>query len=146
MPSLNTICQDLEGGVMSIAFDEIETWINKTHAKLENGGAQAADLDELAQIISESRKHTRQRLLYLHASTPNIRSQVIGMALHEPVCGSVTEITTRAQEWPYHTIHDAILDGWQVIHFPNQRTDFDDREIDILGYEFILQKLEVYNG
>ena len=130
---------------MAETFDEIETWINKTRAKLENGGIQAADLDELTQILSGCRKHTRQRLLYLHASTPSVRSQVIGMALHEPVHESVTEITTEV-EWPYQTVHDAILDGWQVIHFPDQRTDFDDREIDILGYEFILQKLEVYNG
>ena len=33
------------------------------------------------------------------------------------------------------------LDGWQVIQFPNQLAPFDDREIDILGYEFILQQM-----
>jgi hypothetical protein len=86
----------------------------------------------------------RQRLLYLHAATPSIRSQVIGMALHEPVRGSTTQITTEGQEWPYATVHDAVLDGWQVIQFPEQRAPYDDREIDILGYEFILQKLEGY--
>jgi len=32
-----------------------------------------------------------------------------------------------------------------VIQFPDQRAPFDDREIDILGYEFILQKLEEYD-
>ena len=94
----------------------------------------------------EGRKLTRQRLLYLHATTPSLRSQVIGMALHEPVRGSKTQITTEGQEWPYATVHDAVLDGWQVVHFPNQLAPFDDREIDILGYEFILQKLEEYDG
>jgi hypothetical protein len=91
------------------------------------------------------RRAIRQRLLYLHASTPSIRSRVIGMALHEPVPGSITEITPEEPEWPYTTVHDAVLDGWQVIHFPQQLAPFDDREIDILGYEFVLQKLEAYD-
>lgn len=131
---------------MLTAFDAIDRWIDEAHTKLEEGGIQKEDLDQLRQIISANRQDTRQRLLYLHAATPGIRSQVIGMALHEPVQGSVTEIVTEEQEWPYNTVHDAVLDGWQIIHFPDQRTEFDDREIDILGYEFILQKLEVYDG
>ena len=131
---------------MPTPFEAIDRWIDEARAKLEDGGIQGGDLDQLHRIINANRVHTRQRLLYLHAATPGLRSQVLGMALHEPVQGSVTEIVTVEQEWPYNTVHDAILDGWQVIHFPDQRTEFDDREIDILGYEFILQKLEVYNG
>ena len=131
---------------MSTAFEAIDKWIGEARAKLENGGIQKGDLDQLHRIISANQWDTRQRLLYLHAATPGIRSQVIGMALHEPVQGSVTEIVTEEKDWPYNTVHDAVLDGWQIIHFPDQRTEFDDREIDILGYEFILQKLEVYNG
>ena len=130
---------------MPTAFEAIDRWIDEARAKLEDGGIQKGDLDQLHRIISVDRKGIRQRLLYLHAATPGIRSQVIGMALHEPVQGSMTEIVTEEQEWPYNTVHDAVLDGWQVIHFPDQRTEFDDREIDILGYEFILQKLEVYD-
>ena len=131
---------------MPTVFEAVDNWIENARAKLGNGGIQAGDLDQLHHIISANRSSTRQRLLYLHAATPSIRSQVIGMALHEPVQGSVTEIMTEEQEWPYNTVHDAILDGWQVIHFPDQRTELDDTEIDILGYEFILQKLEVCNG
>ena len=44
---------------MPTAFEEIETWIDRARTKLENGGVQAADLDELKQIISASRKNTR---------------------------------------------------------------------------------------
>ena len=131
---------------MPTAFEAIDRWIDEARTKLENDGIQKGDLDRLRRIISSNRVHTRQWLLYLHAATPGIRSQVIGMALHEPIEGSVTEIVTEEQDWLYNTIHDAILDGWQVIHFPDQRTEFDDREIDILGYEFILQRLEAYNG
>ena len=83
--------------------------------------------------------------MYIHASTLNIRSQVVATGYHEPVKGSVTEIDPDVDDWPYRSVHDAILDGWQVIRFPDQRTNFDDREIDVLGYEFILQKLEAYD-
>ena len=122
----------------------VEAWVARAQTKLQNGGLDAADLDELLQAVRTGRI-LRQRLLYLHAATPGIRSQVIGMALHEPTPGSVTQIEAEPQAWPYKTVHDAILDGWQVVHFPDQRTSFDDCEIDILGYEFILQKLEAYD-
>lgn len=127
------------------AFHALESWMIEARRKLRNGGVDARDLDELARIIDAKSPFTRQRILYLHAATPSIRSQVIGMALHEPVPGDVTEITTENQQWPYRTVHDAVVDGWQIIHFPSQQSLFDDREIDILGYEFILQKLEVYD-
>src|SRR4051794_15111934 len=129
---------------MQTSLEEVEAWLSRARAKLANGGLQASDLDELDAAVRGVRQVTRQRLLYLHAVTPSIRSQVMGMALHEPVPGSVTQITSD-QEWPYNTVHNAILDGWQVLQCPEQRVPFDDREIDVLGYEFILQKLEVYD-
>ena len=130
---------------MAAGFEKFEVWVSNARKKIKPGGIDSADLDELTDILNVNWGRTLQRLLYLHATTPSIRSQVIGIALHEPVRGSVTEISTEGNEWPYRTVHDAILDGWQVIHFPDQRTPFDDREIDILGYEFILQKLEAPN-
>lgn len=68
------------------------------------------------------------------------------MALHEPVPGSITELNSEPPECPYATVHDAIVDAWRVIHFPNQLAPYDDREIDVLGYEFILEKLEEYDA
>ena len=130
---------------MISAFHALESWMTEARRKMQNGGVDDGDLDELAQIIHAKSLLTRQRILYLHATTPTLRSQVIGMALHEPLPGNVTEITTEGHQWPYQTVHDAVVDGWQIIHFPNQQSLFDDREIDILGYEFILQKLEVYD-
>ena len=125
--------------------DKVEAWVAKAIVKLKDGGITGHDLEELSQTVHSSRKTPRQRLLYLHAASPSIRSEIIATALHEPVPDSITEITTEEHEWPYQTVHEAILNGWQVIHFPDQRAPFDDREIDILGYEFILQKLEEYN-
>lgn len=122
-----------------------EVWLRDARAKLHEGALQAKDLDQLAEVLEQdqhpdlSPAGRRQRLMYLHAVDPSIHASVIGMALHEPVAGGEEKIGQR-DEWPYATVHEAIQDGWQVIHFPNQLVGFDDREIDILGYEFILQK------
>lgn len=121
--------------------ERVAGWLSRARERLENGGVTASDLEELARIVG-GRTVTRQRLLYLHATTPSIRSAVMGMALHEPLPGSITGIDPQAGEIPYTTVGVAILDGGQVLQFPDQRAPFDDREIDILGYEFILQKLE----
>ena len=129
---------------MSIA-SKVDEWVTKMRAKINDGGISVADLDQLHRSIVTDKKVIRQRLLYLHAASPNIRSNVVSMAEHEPRPDTITEITGASQEWPYDTVHDAILDGWQIVHFPDQRAPFDDTEIDILGYEFILQKLEEYD-
>ena len=126
------------------AREHVESWAEQARAKLKNGGLTEADLAELVGGMQADGRRVRQRLLYLHATTPSIRAPVIGMALHEPVAGSVTQVASNI-EWPYATVHEAILDGWQVVQFPQQRVPFDDREIDILGFEFILQKLEAYD-
>lgn len=85
----------------------------------------------------------RQRLLYLHARTPNVFSDILALTLIEPTPGFRPEITAEVPEWPYKTVHEAIVDGWQVVQFPHLQAPFDDREIDVVGYEFILQKMEV---
>ena len=85
----------------------------------------------------------RQRLLYLHARTPNVFSGVLGYTPIEPVAGYRVGITAEEEEWPYQTVHDAIVDGWQVVQFPHLQAPFDDQDLDVVGYEFILQKMEV---
>ena len=82
----------------------------------------------------------RQRLLYLHAKTPSVTAPVIGMAQHEPVPGGQDTIRTRT-DWPYSTVHDAVVDGWQIVQFPVLTAPFDDKELDYVGFEFILQKM-----
>ena len=85
----------------------------------------------------------RQRLLYLHGRTPNVFSDVIAMTLIEPVRGYASEISAGEQDWPYSTVHDAVVDGWQIVQFPHQQAPINDRDLDVVGYEFILQKMEV---
>ena len=125
--------------------NKIEEWVSLARKKVKNEGISNNDLDQLEQILQIRCNQNRQRLLYLQATTPSIRSNVIGMAQHEPVNGAITQIEPDTDNWKYQTVHDAIVDGWQAIFFPAQRTNFDDHEIDILGYEFILQKMEVYD-
>ena len=85
----------------------------------------------------------RQRLLYLHARTPNVFSDIVGLTQIEPYPGFRTEITAEQMVWPYKSVHDAVVDGWQIVQFPHHQAPFDDRDLDVVGYEFILQKMEV---
>lgn len=116
----------------------------RAKAKLADGTLVPADLDALAAAATPTR--LRQRLLYLHATTPNIASPLAAAALHEPRPGGIAQMDPMQKDPEYKSVHEAIVDGWQVIHFPQQHAPFDDREIDILGYEFILQKLEPVHG
>ena len=85
----------------------------------------------------------RQRLLYLQARTPSVLSTIIGLTSIEPVKGFAPAISAEAPEWPYETVHDAVVDGWQIVQFPHLQAPFDDRALDVIGYEFILQKMEI---
>ena len=85
----------------------------------------------------------RQRLLYLHARTPSVYSGILGLTQIEPVAGHKVEITAQEEEWPYETVHDAIVAGWQVVQFPHHQAPIADRDLEMVGYEFILQKMEV---
>ena len=88
---------------------------------------------------------TRQRLLYLHAQYATIHSQVISFAKHEPGKPAPDNgITAEPVDWPYDTVYAAMMDGWHVVSFPQLRGPRHDGQIDLMGYEFILQKLEPY--
>jgi len=130
---------------MKTVAEQVGIWVEQAQEKLATGKFGSDDLNELLITVCGKRKQVRQRLLYLQAATPNIQSPVIGIARHEPVPGWVSQIDATQTDWPYDTVTAALLDGWQIVHFPDQRAPFDDGEIDVLGYEFILQKLEEYD-
>lgn len=117
----------------------VQTWLDTASADAASNGNNAEKLQQLQKIIH--RADQRQHLLYLHTRTPSVTASVIGMSHHEPVAGGTDSIRTRT-DWPYETVHDAIIDGWQVVHFPNLMAPYDDRELNYTGYEFVLQKLE----
>jgi hypothetical protein len=117
----------------------VNQWLTEAEGKSASSGISLEDLQNLKRIAAKAAP--RQRLLYLQARTPSITAPVIGMAQHEPYKGQADTLRTRP-DWPYETVHDAIIDGWQVIQFPDLMAPYDDRELSYVGYEFILQKLE----
>ena len=125
--------------------DPVAAWAEDARRKLQAGTLSEADLDGLLAGYRDARCRLRQRLLYLHADTPSIYADLVAAAIHEPVAGAVTGIDPQAPELPYRNVHDAIVEGWRVVHFPQQRAPFDDREIDLMGHEFVLEKLEGYD-
>ena len=121
----------------------IEDWAADARVKIEAGTISGTDLQTLLATVNEyGGSEVRQRLLYLHAASPSIYSGLVGGVLHEPEAGSIAQIDPMAPELPYHSVHEAVVDGWRVIHFPQQLAPFEDREIDVMGYEFILEKME----
>jgi hypothetical protein len=119
----------------------VRPWLAQARAKLAAGTAlQADDLDALEQGLAAP---MRQHLIYLYTADPNPRSGVLAWVEFPATTGPGPAIATDGRPCPYNTIIEAILDGWQVVHFPDHRAPFDDREIDILGYQFVLQKLQV---
>ena len=94
--------------------------------------------------MADNGTNPRQRLLYLHARSPSVLSDVIAMTSIEPVAGFKQELEAATiDDWPYNTVHDAVIDGWQIVQFPHHQAVFDDKDMDNIGYEFILQKMEV---
>ncbi len=124
---------------MSSLQQAVAAWLQQAEAKAAQQTLGTTDLQELQQLVQ--RAQPRQHLLYLQTKTPAINAAVIGMAHHQPTPGGSDRIYTRT-EWPYATVHDAIIDGWQVIHFPQLMAPYDDRELNYVGYEFVLHKVE----
>jgi hypothetical protein len=82
----------------------------------------------------------RQRVMYLNAVSRSLRAPVVGFAIHEPVPSDAPQIEAGV-EMPYETVHNAILDGWKVIHFPAQRAEGHPEAVGVFGYEFILDQV-----
>ncbi|MBL76407.1 MAG: hypothetical protein CL731_06660 [Chloroflexi bacterium] len=87
----------------------------------------------------------KQRLLYLSSQSTDPRSPAISQALHEPVKGTIVEIDPTKTGIDYDSVYDAICDGWRVVHFPDQRGSIEYSEIEVYGYQFVLEKMEEFN-
>ena len=112
----------------------------RAQQRLSAGEFNAQDL----QLLQEAAlQQPRQRLLYIYALQPTVRALVVATTLHE-VGGSLCQIDPQAAELPYQCVMDAIADGWRVIHFPDHRGPYREGRMDMLGYEFVLEKLEAY--
>src|SRR5690242_1067279 len=106
----------------------LSAWAQRAKARLAEGTLAPSDIDEGVQLAAQDRpapSALRQRLLYLHATTPSIGSPLVGATLHEPCKGGVSQMDPMQRDPGYKSVHEAILDGWQVIHFPQQLAPFD---------------------
>jgi len=124
--------------------ERINAWIEQARAKARAGALGEADLDDLAKIVG-GKGRLRQRLLYLTANGMSTYALVIAADSREPVRNVPSPTLSPKPELPYRSVYDAILDGWRVISFPAQNAPYDDRELHILCYQFILEKLEVFD-
>ena len=87
----------------------------------------------------------KQRLLYLSALSTDPKSPTISEALHEPVTGTSVEIDPMSDGLEYDSVHAARCDGWRVVRFPDQRANLSDSDVDVLGFQFILAKMEQFD-
>jgi len=129
---------DANASVQSNLQAYVRAWIDDARSRLDQGNFTTDDLDAL-DAACHTGGQTRQRLLYIHAATPSLGSSVIHTAYWEPD-GAGPELLGIQPEPDYPTVHAAVMAGWRIIHFPQQLAPFDDKEIDILGYEFVLEK------
>jgi hypothetical protein len=125
-----------------IVRSAIKNWIEQARTKLHNGGVTAADLDALEQSTEKQR---RQSLLYLHVSGMSTLALVIATDYRAAKRAADGPRLEPEPQLPYRTVHDAIVDGWRVVQFPSQEAPIGDRELNIVGYQFILEKMEEFD-
>lgn len=99
---------------------------------------------DVGSALNDYFTRARQRLLYLHAINNNLHAEVVAFALHEPREGWISELDPRNPQPPYPSVHAAVVDGWRVIHFPQQRASVP-APPGFVGFEFVLEKWGVPN-
>lgn len=124
------------------ALTRVRDWLDAARTK---GSADAVALDRLAAILAQPAQ-LRQRLLYLHTSVPSPAAPVVASYLVDPVAGGANLTLDPNFKPPYASVHDALRDGWSVVHFPDQRGNVQDKEIDVPTYEFVLAKWELFDS
>lgn len=103
--------------------------------KLRRDELQESDLQAL---LTQTQTVKRQDLLYLQAANTGLNAPVNGMAL--VIDGEWSDGPADPKDWPYHTVLEAIRDGWRVLQFPNMALMLDESRTYGLGAEFILER------
>ena len=111
---------------------QVQEWLDK----LRRGSLTEADLE--AALSGANGAGRRQRLLYLQAESTAVDSAVSGMSIVED--GEVRIPSGDFDEWQYHTVLEAVNDGWRVIKFPELSLLYEHLDEVWLGCEFILEK------
>jgi len=80
-------------------------------------------------------------ILWLH--TPDLNSAVGAWAIYDGT-GRESHTTADNEEPPYHSVVDAMKDGWRVMQLPQQFPAYPGMEYNTsyLKFEYILEKME----
>ena len=113
--------------------EQLEQCLDKFRA----GTLTEQDLRQALENIDTVAKP--QRLLYLQATNTSVTSSVEGMSIVDG--DGVHNGPDEPEDWPYQTVHEAILDGWRIVKFPEMTLMLvGENETYGLGCEFILEK------
>ena len=102
---------------------------------------RAGELSEqdLLQALESANRQTPQRLLYIQAESTLVTSRISGMSIVD--ADGVHDGPDHPDDWPYQTVHEAMLDGWRIVKFPEMALMMAGEETTYgLGCEFILEK------
>ena len=106
---------------------------------LENFRAGTLTEQDLQQALANITAAKPQRLLYLQAANTSVTSTVEGMSIVDG--DGVHNGPDDPEDWPYQTVHEAMLDGWRIVKFPEMTLMLvGENETYGLGCEFVLEK------
>ena len=113
----------------------VERWITESRTKLKTAPLQAEDLDQLEGLMMEP----RQSIMYLTATSTNLRSGIVSWVVFDPTKKHAPELPD--DDPLYASVLDAVADGWRVVQFPVINLyNYEDLENDYVGFDFILEK------
>jgi len=110
-------------------------------SQLKNGTLTEQHLAKaLGLVVDDGKPKPRcQRLLYLQSRTTLVTTQVEGMSMVD--CNGVHDGPEDPDDWPYQTVHEAMLDGWRIIKFPELALMASGEQTTWgLGCEFVLER------
>lgn len=108
-------------------------------SRFRAGTLTEQDLESALKSLDEPTVLKRQRLLYLQASNTSVTSPIEGMSIVDN--DGVHDGPDNPVDWPYQTVHEAMQDGWRIVHFPEMTLMLvGEEETHGLGCEFILEK------
>ena len=120
---------------------EVKEQLEQCLEKFRSGMLTEGDLQKaLESVNSQIQANSQcQRLLYLQAQSTLVTSPIEVMAIVDGE--GVHDGPDDPDDWPYETVHEAMLDGWRIVKFPELALMMasDDQTYEI-GCQFILER------
>ena len=113
----------------------IKQQVEKCVEYLNSGNLIESSLLKIIELIDHSKT---QDILYLQAKSTSLTSEILGMRIIEDCL--ISDGPAYPKDLPYHTVLEAINDGWRVIKFPEMSLMLDGSRTYGLGFDFILER------